>query len=67
MRWFMHSCRKAVSGDASGCAGEPALLSCHRCSVFPARRGKQMIVMSFSDVMNVLFMYRVGGISGEHA
>ena len=29
---------------------------------FPAERGKQMIVMSFSDVTNVTLMHRVGGI-----
>ena len=31
------------------------------CSVFPTERGKQMIVMSFSDVMNAILMHRVGG------
>ena len=35
-------------------------LSMH--SAFPTKRGKQMIVMSFSDVTNVMLMHRVGGI-----
>ena len=29
---------------------------------FPTGRGKQMIVMSFSDITNVMLMHRVGGI-----
>ena len=36
-----------------------ALLHMH--SVFPTERGKQMIVTSFSDVMNVMLMHRVEG------
>ena len=36
-----------------------ALLCMH--SVFPAERGKQMIVTSFSDVTNIMLMHRVGG------
>ena len=34
----------------------------HMHSVSSARRGKQMIVMSFSDITNVMLMQRVGGI-----
>ena len=30
------------------------------CSAFPAERGKQMIMMSFSDVTNIMLMHRVG-------
>ena len=32
----------------------------HMHNVFPARRGKQMIMMSFSDIMNIMLMQRVG-------
>ena len=28
---------------------------------FPAGRGKQMIMTSFSDITNVMLMHRVGG------
>ena len=28
---------------------------------FPARKGKQTTMMSFSDIMNVMLMHRVGG------
>ena len=34
----------------------------HMCSVFPTERGKQMFVMSFSDVTNVMLTHRLGGI-----
>ena len=49
----------------SGKPGKPcrqtgmALLHMH--SVFPTERGKQAIMMSFSDVMNVKLTHRVGG------
>ena len=36
-----------------------ALLHMH--NVFPTKRRKQMIMMSFSDIMNVMLMHRVGG------
>ena len=32
----------------------------HMHKVFPVRRGKQMIVTSFSDLTNVMLMHRVG-------
>ena len=32
----------------------------HMCSAFPTERGKQAIVMSFSDVTNIMLMHRVG-------
>ena len=39
----------------------------HMCSVFPAKRGKQMIMTLFSDVTNVMLTHRVGGyISRAH-
>ena len=37
-----------------------ALLHMH--SAFPAEKGKQMIVMSFSDVTSIMLMHRGGGI-----
>ena len=39
----------------------------HMHKVFPARKGEQMIVTSFSDVTIITFMQRAGSIKGEHA
>ena len=39
----------------------------HMHSAFPTEKRKQMIVMSFSGVTNVILMHRVGGIEGECA
>ena len=36
-----------------------ALLCMH--SAFPAKKGRQTIVTSFSDITNVMLMHRVGG------
>ena len=48
-RWFMHSCRKQLVGMQANQHG------------FSTKRGKQMIVMSFSDVTNIMLVHRVGG------
>ena len=37
-----------------------ALLCMH--SALPAKKGKQMIVTSFSDITSVMLTHRVGGI-----
>ena len=34
----------------------------HMRSVFPTERGKQVIVMSYSDVTSIMLTHRVGGI-----
>ena len=57
----MHSGRKTTGKDAGGCAGKRHGSAVH-AQGFSTGRGKQTILMSFSNVMNVMLMHRVGGI-----
>ena len=53
----------AVEDSQWGCQWvhrQTSVVLLHMCSAFPAKRGKQMIVMAFSYVMSML-MHRVGG------
>ena len=45
-----------IGGDVGRCIGGPSRTLLHMHKVFPARRGKQMIVMSISDVTVIVLM-----------
>ena len=57
MRWFVHSCRKQLVGMPVG-VQQTGMALLHMHSAFPTKRGKQMIVMSFIDVLNIMLMHR---------